>query len=154
MTFQASIRKYKDTDCESVSKLFYEAVHAINARDYTDIQLFAWAKDERRLLSCRSNLARQYTLVAESGGEVVGFGSIDGADCLDLLFVHRDFQRRGIATALCDELERGRTKIKTYASITAKPFFESRGYAVVKEQEVERSGVKLKNYEMLKIADK
>ena len=45
-------------------------------------------------------------------------------------------------------------EIKTYASITAKPFFESRGYAVVKEQEVERSGVKLKNYEMLKIADK
>ena len=73
---------------------------------------------------------------------------MDKSGCLDLLYVHKDFQRQGIATALCDELEKGFTVIKTYASVTAKPFFEKRGYKTIKEQEVERLGIKLKNFEM------
>ena len=41
-------------------------------------------------------------------------------------------------------------KITTYASITAKPFFEKRGYKVVKERQVERQGIFLTNYVMIK----
>lgn len=37
------IRKYKVEDCDTVSKLFFETVHSVNAKDYTDEQLFAWA---------------------------------------------------------------------------------------------------------------
>ncbi len=40
--------------------------------------------------------------------------------------------------------------ITTYASITAKPFFEKRGYKVVKEQRVERQGIFLTNFCMKK----
>ena len=69
---------------------------------------------------------------------------------LDLLFVHKDYQKQGISTALCNELEKGFSVINTFASITAKPFFENRGYSVVKAQEIERFGVKLKNFEMQK----
>lgn len=69
-----------------------------------------------------------------------------------MLFVHKDFQRCGIAAALCGELEYGFSVVKVYASVTAKPFFEKRGYAVVTEQEAERFGIKLKNYEMVKRA--
>ena len=83
-------------------------------------------------------------------GVIVGFGSIDKSGCLDLLFVHKDYQKQGIATALCNELEKGFPVIYTFASVTAKPFFESRGYVVVKEQEAERSGIRLKNFEMKK----
>ena len=38
------IRKYAARDCASVARLFYETVHAVNARDYTAEQLFAWAR--------------------------------------------------------------------------------------------------------------
>lgn len=41
-------------------------------------------------------------------------------------------------------------EITTYASITAKPFFEKRGYKVVKERQVERQGIFLTNYVMIK----
>lgn len=144
------IREYNDADCQDVSQLFYDTVHAINAKDYTTEQLFAWAKDEAQLQNRRADLLKQYALIAKIDGEIAGFASIDKSGCLDFLYVHKDFQRQKIATALCNELEKGFPLIKTYASVTAKPFFEKRGYKVIKEQEVERLNVKLKNYEMIK----
>ncbi|MDE5943359.1 MAG: GNAT family N-acetyltransferase [Clostridia bacterium] len=144
------IRRYKDEDCDIVSKLFYETVHSVNSKDYTAEQLTAWANNADSLKVRRNDLLKQYTLIAEIIGVIVGFGSIDKSGYLDLLFVHKDYQNQGIATALCNELEKGYLLIKTYASITAKPFFESRGYSVIKEQEIERFGVKLKNFEMQK----
>lgn len=137
------LRAYTPDDFESVRKLFSETILTVNAADYTKEQLVVWAGLEPRL--------NGLILIAEIDGAVVGFGSILSSGELDLLYVLKDFQRRGVATALCDELEKGFSSVKTYASLTAKPFFERRGYTVVKEQEVERSGVKFKNYEMLMV---
>lgn len=145
-----NIRKYKKEDLETVSKLFYETVHSVNAKDYSAEQVSVWANNADSLKVRRDYLLKQYTLIAEINGKIVGFGSIDKLGYLDLLFVHKDYQKQGIATALCSELEKGFSVINTFASITAKPFFESRGYVVVNEWEVERFGVKLKNFEMQK----
>ena len=144
------IRQYKNKDCDTVAKLFYETVHSVNAKDYTAEQLSAWANNADSLKSRCNDLLKQYTLIAEINGVIVGFGSIDKSGYLDLLFVHKNYQRQGIATALCNEMEKGFSVINTFASITAKPFFESRGYVVVNEWEAERFGVKLKNFEMQK----
>lgn len=69
---------------------------------------------------------------------------------LDRLYVHKDYQGIGIATALCEELEASveSATVTTHASITARPFFEDRGYVVKKEQQVERQGILLTNYVM------
>ncbi|MDE7082338.1 MAG: GNAT family N-acetyltransferase [Clostridia bacterium] len=144
------IRRYKNNDCETISHLFYETVHSVNANDYKIEQISAWASNADSLKSKHNDLLKQYTLIAEINGIIVGFGSINNSGYLDLLFVHKDYQKQGIATTLCNELEKGFSVIKTYASITAKPFFENRGYSVIKAQEVERYGIKLKNYEMIK----
>ena len=68
-----------------------------------------------------------------------------------MLYVHKDYQRKGVASAICNKLEqRVQGKIFTHASITARPFFENRGYKVIKEQQVERQGVFLRNFVMEK----
>lgn len=144
------LREYVAGDLGEVAKLFYETVHFVNCADYTKIQLFAWAESCDSLKSRSERLINQRTVVAEADGKIVGFGSIDRFGELDLLYVHKDYQRQGIARAICNELEKEFPHIKTYASVTAKPFFEKRGYAVVKQQLVERKGIKLKNYEMVK----
>ena len=55
---------------------------------------------------------------------IVGFGDIDKTGYLDHLFVHADYQGKGIATAVCNQLEQAvQGDITTQASITAKPFF-------------------------------
>lgn len=84
-------------------------------------------------------------------GVIVGFGDMSPNGYPDRLYVHGDFQQRGTARAICDELERfAGGRVTTHASITAKPFFLNRGYRVVREQEVIRRGVAMKNYVMEK----
>ena len=90
------------------------------------------------------------TFVAIEDNTIVGFGDIDNTGYLDRLFVHKDYQRQGIASELCNKLENGFVKIITHASITAKPFFLHRGYKLVKEQQVMRNGIFLTNYVMEK----
>ena len=146
------IRQYTPKDCEDLVKLFYHTVHTINAKDYSQEQLNVWATDKIDLEVWNKSLSEHYTVVAVENNIIVGFGDIDKSGYLDRLFVHRDYQRRGIATAICNELERAVKvdKIITCASITAKPFFEQRDFNVVKEQQVERNGIALTNYVMEK----
>ena len=37
------IRRYKQSDCKELSELFYNTVHNVNAKDYTEEQLNVWA---------------------------------------------------------------------------------------------------------------
>ena len=85
--------------------------------------------------------------------QIVGFADMDSTGYLDRLYVHKDFQRHGIASELCDRLEQAANveNFTTHASITAKPFFEKRGYQVMCVQQVERKGVLLTNYVMKKV---
>ena len=146
------IRPYRAGDCRALAQLFYETVHTVNARDYTGEQLDAWATGDVDLAAWEASFLRHYTLVAEAGGQIVGFADMDKTGYLDRLYVHQDFQRQGIATALCDALERlcPCERYTVHASITAQPFFLDRGYQVVREQRVERQGVFLTNFSMEK----
>lgn len=147
-----TLRSYTKADCAPLAQLFYETVHTINARDYCPEQLEAWAAGAGDLEAWDKSFRGHHTLVAELDGTIVGFGDMDETGYLDRLYVHRDYQRRGVATAICDALE-GNSKapaFTTHASITARPFFEGRGYIVLKEQQVERRGVLLTNFIMKK----
>lgn len=146
------IRKYLPSDCKHLMELFYQTVHSINAKDYTDEQLNAWATGNVNMEEWNRSLSEHFSLVAMKDGMIAGFGDIDRTGCLDRLYVHKDYQKQGIATAICDKLEHafGVSKITTYASITAKPFFLHRGYTIIKEQQVIRSNVPLTNYIMEK----
>ena len=97
------------------------------------------------------SLQEHFSVVAVDDEIIVGFGDIDKTDYLDRLYVHAAYQGKGIATAICNQLEQAvEGNIITHASITAKPFFEKRGYKLVKEQQVDRQGIFLTNYVMIK----
>lgn len=145
------LRRYQSSDCKELTELFYNTVHTVNAKDYTKEQLNVWATGKVDLEKWNLSLQEHYSIVAVENDVIVGFGDIDKTGYLDRLFVHMDYQGKGIATAICDQLERfGEGNITTYASITARPFFEKRGYKVVKEQKVERQGIFLTNFVMEK----
>ena len=146
------IRKYLPSDCKYLTELFYQTVHSINAKDYTDEQLNAWATCNVDMEEWNQSLSEHFSLVAMKDGIITGFGDIDRTGYLDRLFVHKDYQNQGIATAICEKLELafGVSKITTHASITAKPFFLHRGYSIIKEQQVIRSNIPLTNYIMEK----
>ena len=64
-------------------------------------------------------------MVAVDDEIIVGFGDIDDTGYLDRLYVHRDYQGKGIASAICSKLEKavGADRITTHASVTARGFF-------------------------------
>lgn len=146
------IRRYETSDCKYVAELFYNTVHFINSKDYTEEQLNVWATGNIDLEQWNQSLMSNFSLVAVEDELIVGFGDIDRTGYLDRLYVHKDYQNKGIATEICDKLEciLNVDKIITHASITARPFFEKRGYKVIRKQSVERSGVLLQNYIMEK----
>lgn len=146
------LRRYAEADCAEMAQLFYDTVHTVNASDYDQEQLDAWATGEVDLESWNLSFLAHHTVVAEQDGIIVGFGDMDETGYLDRLYVHKDYQYMGVATAICDELERNAAtkEFITHASITARPFFEKRGYVVIKEQQVERRGVWLTNFVMKK----
>ena len=157
------IRNYTPADCQEITQLFYNTVHTVNKKDYTEEQLTAWAPEPPSPAAWNPTLTAHHTLVSLEAAKITGFGDItlcpDGTAYLDRLYIHKDFQRKGIATAICDRLEafaasQGAAVVTTHASITARPFFEKRGYRVIKEQQVERRGVSLTNFVMEKVIEK
>ena len=144
------------SDFDAAAKLFRDTVHAVNARDYAPEQLDAWApRDKRYLTQIAEKLSEQQTVGLKECGVLIGFGSLDDEGGIDMLFVHRDRQGQGIAKAILRELERlalksGKQAVSTFASVTARPFFERMGYAVERENVVDRDGVSLVNFLMSK----
>ena len=147
-----NIRQYKSSDLEQMARLFYDTVHAINIKDYTEQQVNVWATGNINLKEWDSSFLRHLTYVAVENDMIIGFGDIDKTGYLDRLYVHKNFQGRGVATAICNCLENEirTSSITVHASITAKPFFEKRGYRTIRHQEVKRQGVLLRNYIMIK----
>ncbi len=146
------LRSYRPSDLAEIAVLFYDTVHTVTVKDYSAAQRNAWASGKIDSEQWNKSFLAHHTVIAEQDGRIIGFGDMDAAGYLDRLYVHKEFQRQGIATAICDVLERtAETDFFTvHASITARPFFEKRGYTLLKEQQVERRGVLLTNFVMKK----
>ena len=148
------LRPYREGDCPALAALFTDTVHTVNAAHYTPAQLDAWAPAcGPDLEDWEERFQNHITLVAEVEGRLAGFADLDPAQgYLDRLYVSSRFQRQGVASALCDALEQAAAgrPIVTYASRTARPFFEQRGYRTVQARQVQRRGVSLENFLMEK----
>ncbi|WP_313640315.1 GNAT family N-acetyltransferase [Paenibacillus sp.] len=152
------IRAYQESDISQLISLFYETVHTVNKQDYSQEQLDAWAPKEEaelKLTTWRTSFRQNITYVAEINGCLIGFSDMTVEGHLDRLYVHKDFQGQGVASALIYKLELkarelGLHEMDTEASITARPFFERHGYQIIEKQSVERKGVLLVNYRMSK----
>jgi putative acetyltransferase len=153
-----TVRAYRPEDSVHIAELFYNTVHSVNAVDYSEAQLEAWASKDKDSRWWQSRLKKLHTVVAEKAGVIVGFGGMDSTGYFDLLYVGKDHQRMGIATLIANSLEgyifaRGINAITTDASITARPFFEKRGYLVLEKQTVETNGQQLVNFKMKKLEE-
>lgn len=128
------LRPFLSEDTPVLAAIFVASIEELAEDDYSDAQREAWASAAEDEPKFGKRLAGQLTLVATVGGSPVGFVSLRGKDHLDLLYVLPGFARQGVATALCDALEklaaaRGATALTVEASDTAESFFAKRGYA-------------------------
>jgi len=150
------IRKGKEADLPEILQLFAATIDAVCRKDYTPQQLEAWKSGAENEERWRKVIRDQYVVIALKENKIAGFCTLDQGNYIDLLFVHKDEQQKGIASILYQEVEnealRQREKqLTAEVSKTARPFFEKIGFQVVQEQEVNIKGVTLTNYKMIKI---
>lgn len=148
-------RDYGSADAATLCRLFFETVRSVNAADYSEEQLWAWAPEIPDTETWHERMSGRHTLVAEEEGQIVGFAELEGNGHLDMFYVRKDAVGRGVGSCLYAAvegraLELGPGRLFTEASITARPFFERHGFVVLGRNVLARRGVELVNYSMEK----
>ena len=156
MATNLGIRPLTELDIPEMRELFRTTVLTVNSKDYTKEEVADWASCGDSIEHWKELLAKNDYIGAIDGqGKIVGFSSMNAEGYLHSMFVHKDWQGKGVATLLLSEVEKmacgyGVRKISVEVSITARPFFEKHGYKMVKEQEAKANRLYLTNYVMKK----
>ncbi len=129
------VREYEANDAAGTREVFYAAVRRTALSHYTQAQVEAWAPDEIDLDHWGRRRAAAWTVVAVGGDELVGFADLTDAGEMDMLYVHPDHSRRGIASALVAGVVReaglrGLRQVDVHASRVLQPLLERLGFAV------------------------
>jgi putative acetyltransferase len=126
------LRPFLPADAAVCAAIYEASISELTGEDYTEAQQEVWiasiGEDD-----FAARLGNQLTLIATLQDTPVGFASLKGKDHIDLLYVHPAAVGQGVASVLCDALEklagaRGATKLTADVSDTAHHFFTKRGY--------------------------
>ena len=150
---EIKFRKAKLDDLGEIQELFVETIISTCTNDYNTNQIDAWVSSVDNVDRWKSFLTNQYFLIAESEGKIVGYGSLENGDYLDLMYVHKDFLRQGIGNMIFDKLKEQSLilrfdKLNSDVSKTAVPFFKTKGFKVIRENRKMMNGVEIINYHM------
>lgn len=156
MNTDFTIRVAQKSDITDLMHLFQNTILTINRRDYSQAEVEDWASCGVNSLKWEGMIETHYFIVAlNRQSQIVGFSSITPQGYLHSMFVHKDFQNRGVATLLLEEIERYAAehqivRITSEVSITARPFFEKLGYQVEVEQKRKANQLTMTNFVMVK----
>lgn len=152
------VRDYQSSDVSDLASIYYNTIHKINIRVYTEEQVNVWAPESSlQLDGWKKKWEKLPPFVASIDSTIVGFTEFNQeTGYIDCFYVHHDYIGKGIGRALMEKVEatakhNSLKRVFADVSITAKPFFEAKGFKLVREQIIDRKGVKLKNNIMEKL---
>ncbi len=150
-----ALRPFLPADTPVLAAIFTAAIEQLTGDDYSSDQQEAWAAVADDEEAFGKKLAEELTLIATLKGAPVGFASLKGKDHIDMLYVHPGAAGQGVASALCDALERlaggrGAGSLTVDASDNAQEFFKKRGYVARQRNSVTVNGEWLANTTMQK----
>lgn len=143
------------SDLKEMQELYIETIKHVCKNDYNSTQIDVWISGVKNTERWVVVINTQFVLLAIIEDQIVGFGTLKDGNYIDFFYIHKDFQRQGIADRLLTELQLEAKKqhsevITSDVSITARPFFEKKGFIVKAEQRNIRFGIELINYKMEK----
>jgi putative acetyltransferase len=151
-----ALRPFLAEDTPVLAAIFAASIEELTGEDYSQAQQEAWisAADDEEQFGKR--LASELTLIATLQNSPVGFASLKGADHIDMLYVHPGAAGQGVASLLCEALEklaggRGARSLTVDASDNAAEFFAKRGYVAKQRNTVTVNGEWLANTTMQKM---
>ena len=124
-----ALRPFLAADTPVLAAIFVAAIEELTGEDYSEAQQQAWAAPPMTKNSSAKRLGgANSTLVATLQNSPVGFAALKGADHIDMLYVHPGAAGQGVASMLCEALEklaggRGAKSLNVDASDNAQAFF-------------------------------
>lgn len=149
------VRLANTDDLDSILKLYADTINNVNNKHYSQEQIEVWISGNSDRELWKRKILEQKFFVAEIENRLIGFGSVTNDGYVDFIFVHKDFQRQGIASSIYDVIEivakeNNLTKLYADVSIAARPFFKSKGFTVTKFLNIKSGGVEFEDCEMTK----
>jgi len=139
MKSRMSVRNYRPEDAQALAKIYFNTIHCINIKDYTQEQVDVWAPESSlEEDGWKKKFLRTNPIVAVMGDKIVGFAEFEP---IGFALISEIFRRANTSDV---------DRIFSEVSITTKPFFEKQGFIVLSEQTILRKGVELTNYKMEK----
>lgn len=153
---EIEIRQATLEDIPYITSLFRDTIIHINSKDYSDKQISVWSSAANDIDKWEDLINTSYFIVAEHRDMIVGFAYLTKGYYFEGMFVHKDFQHKGIGTNLIRIIEsqvidNGYEVIKSDVNITALPFFENEYYDVEKKQMKSFKGMNFENYLVSKV---
>lgn len=150
-----NFRKATLSDLKEMQELYVNTIRFVCQKEYNPQQIDVWISGINNTDRWIEVIRTQFVLLALIENKIVGYGTLKEANYIDFFYIHKDFQRQGIAAAILTRLEfeaqkRNSKTITSDISITAKPFFEKKGFIAKAEQKNIKEGVELINYKMEK----
>ena len=134
-----TIRRLREPDAQAVSNLIITTIRISNVGDYpaTLMEELVKTQTPEHILQ-RASWTHFYVVV--EADEIIGCGAIgpywgkEDESSLFSIFVHPDYQRKGIGRAIVETLEKDEfalraKRIEIPASITGLPFYQRLGYS-------------------------
>jgi putative acetyltransferase len=149
------LRPFLAEDTPVLAAIFAASIEELTGEDYSEAQQQAWASAADDEEQFGKRLASELTLIATLENSPVGFASLKGADHIDMLYVHPSAAGQGVASMLCEALEklaggRGAKGLTVDASDNSQEFFSKRGYVAKQRNTVTVNGEWLANTTMQK----
>jgi len=131
------IRLAQDKDYAAIARLHKATIRHINSRDYPEdiIEVWSGRTNAKRF---RSSAFKVKRWVAIEGEKVIGFCDHDFKCDLGGLYIHKDFQGKGVGGKLMKKAEASMKKlgckiITIMSTITAKSFYQKMGFKIIKK---------------------
>ena len=152
---KTGLRPYLPADAPLLADIFRASIEELTGDDYSQEQQQAWAATADDLTEFAARLSSRLTLIATMNGSPVGFAALEGADKVDMLYVHPAVVGQGVGAMLIGALEklaasRGAARLTVQASDTALGFFQHHGFAPQTRNSVLRGDEWLANTTMEK----
>ena len=153
-----AMRPFLPADTPVLAAIFSAAIEELTGDDYSEAQQEAWASAADDEEQFGKRLAGELTLIATLQNAPIGFAALKGKDHIDMLYVHPSVAGQGVASMLCDALEklagsRGAKSLTVDASDNAEQFFKKRGYVARQRNTVTVNGEWLANTTMQKMLE-
>ena len=150
-----ALRPFLAEDTPVLAAIFAASIEELTGEDYSEAQQQAWASAADDEEQFGKRLGSELTLIATLENSPVGFASLKGADHIDMLYVHPSAAGQGVASMLCEALEklaggRGAKSLTVDASDNSQEFFSKRGYVAKQRNTVTVNGEWLANTTMQK----